>query len=665
MSLKKDEFSEIIVDTEAEPAPEVEIDARVKGKQEAVKKAMRSLAQEPEGAGGSLQTSEDRAETFQEEIDERLMQHLANPKCKVVVKRTDPVSFQGFDCEGEVFQMECPVSLADIKSRIMRDHGGSKYRVSVHPNTPTGSMRTLSAFPLEVPGDVPPILAEMEDPTEMPQAGRRRGQFRFPQESEWADSLDPHAIDSGDPAVMISNIYRTQAKNMSDKLRLQQLKKSVKDLQLEDDEENGPRDNPHLLELRNELAETRLEQKLEAKLSSLESKLSSGQNGNEMMIAMMKMQEAANQANNQMRNDMAQQQMAFITSMMEINRKPGAEETFDGQMDRMVKMKEMMEGKGTKRVEDIMYDLLSDKLNGGTSDEDPVTVALKEGMAAIKPVLLELVSKNKPPTDSLTKDEARVAYEEAGRKEASKLVNRLQTQERQNQQAHLQAAQVQAARSNMVRDPHQPAPIRQPVPVVPPTPVPVEAPPHNLSEELPIPPSPTEPGYDRKAAVNFVIDAIIDDIQTGAWRNEEDSYVIGDFLDRLDPEILHDFTNVHNGEELNTLVEPYAEKKKLDFIVDRGKDNKQIEGWIEHILVTVKNYVLRGESGPYPGTAPGAPPQVIRMDNPTHVTPPVIPSMTDPIIQGEETYTEPKHLAEVTGLKRVEQELPDGVSKTD
>jgi hypothetical protein len=176
-----------------------------------------------------------------------------------------------------------------------------------------------------------------------------------------------------------------------------------------------------------------------------------------------------------------------------------------------------------------------------------------------------------------------------------------------------------------------------------------------------IPPSPTEPGYDRKAAVNFVIDAIIEDIESGAWRNEEDSYVIGDFLDRLDPEILHDFTNVHNGEELNTLVGPYAEKKKLDFIVSRGKQNKQIEGWIEHILITVKNYVLRGESG-IPAQASEAPPRDLHQEIPTPLSPPVNPSLRDPI---EETYTEPEHLAEVPGLKPVEQELPDGISKTD
>ena len=73
--------------------------------------------------------------------------------------------------------------------------------------------------------------------------------------------------------------------------------------------------------------------------------------------------------------------------------------------------------------------------------------------------------------------------------------------------------------------------------------------------------------------------------------------MIGDFLDRLDPQILHDFTNIHNGEELKSLVSPYTSPQKLDFIIERGKDNKQIEGWIEHILITVKNYVLRGEAG--------------------------------------------------------------------
>ena len=641
MSPKKSEDLSTEIISENETPAEVEVDARFKGRQEAVKNAMRSYTEDTEGKNSN-------GEEAVEEIDEKLIRFLQDPKCMVIIKRIEPTRFQGIPCAEQVDRMECPVSFEDIRTRIEENHGGKKYRISIHPNTPTGEMKTLHAFPLEITGNPDPILYDEE---QIDPRSRRPGGFRFPtsatENNEWAELGDPYAIPSQDPAVNMENHYRQTTKMLNDKLQMKRMKNAVEELESETRDDSSE----EIRDLRKQIDERNLEQRLDSRFSSIESKMVSSGNGSDMTIALLQMMENSNQQQAQMRVEMMQQQTNMMQSFMEMNRKNTPSENFDSQLDRVVKMKDAMEGKSSNKIEGIMFDLLSDKLNGGSSDDaDPVTVALKEGIEAIKPVLMELVTKNKPETESLSREEAKAAYEEAGRKAARQIAQNMQSQERQERLILQQKAQqkefliAQEEQRRMHEEKQSPkiqGDLKEtpaPIPPLPKTP--------HEEEEFPAPPRPKEKGYDRNVAVNFVLDGVIDDIESGAWRSEEGSYVIGDFLDCLDSEILLGLTGISTGKQLEELIGPYADRRKLDLIINRGKENKGIEGWLEQVIVTVKNIVLRGEEESETITEKEeldeVPTVKLSVPTPTHVASPVAPSLAPPSPMDNPETTEGK-----------------------
>jgi len=607
--LKKSEelATEIITETENNPPEDVQVDARFRGKTEAVKSALRSYAE-------TLPEDLEAAQKSFDDLDEKITTLLADPKCFIIIERTEPVKYRGVHTGGEVDRMKCPLSIQDIRERITENHGGKKYRISIHPATPTGEMKTLTAFPLEIAGEDIPLL--LEDETN-PQIPGRRG-FRFQeQEDPWADSLDPTAVESADPAVILTNHYRSQAKLAGEKMRMKSLQKSVQELEGESGEENS---SSEVRDLRSQMEIADRDRRLDERFSSLEGKLSNT-GSNDMTVALLKMMENSNQVQAQMRMEMMQQQNSLLTTFMEMNKKTGPEEGFDSQLDRMVKMKSAMEGKGNGKIEEIMFDLLSDKLMGKPSEEDPVSVAVKEGIEALKPVLMELVKK-KPallntPAVPLSQEEARAAYEGAGRKAAQEIADRLRKQQENmalQNASNRQLDPPSVAPSHLV-DPNSPAP--SPILKNP-------APSPSLSPDYldDIPPGPHEEGYNRNDGVNFVLSAILQEIDSGDWKSEKGSYVIGDFLDRLDTGLLHSLSLISTGEELDILIRPYAHADLLRRVKDHGSANRAISAWLEQVLVTVKNEVIRGEQQAKSTSTPGG--------YPTHVAPPVIPSVADP-----------------------------------
>ncbi len=596
---KNEELNTEIFSDPVETEEDVQVDARFRGKTDAVKTALRSYAEAPE-------ESETQPEAeINQELDNKLSALLSDPKCFIIIERTQPVRFRGVHTAVEVDRMKCPITLSDIKERIQENHGGKKYRISIHPNSPTGEMRTLSAFPLEIPGEEP----FLDESAPLPGGSRMGPRFSEEYGTSWADSLDPTAIDSEDPATILSQHYKGQAKTLADKIRVKTLKRSVRELDEED--EGGSTDE--MQTLRNQMELSERDRRMDDRFSTLEEKLSGSNSSNEMLLAMMKMQEASNQANNQMRNELQQQNMQFITTMMEMNRSKGPEETFDSSLERMVKMKEAMEGKSNK-IEGIMFDLLSDKLNGGSSDEDPVTVAVKEGLSALKPVLMELVSKKPGVSQAmpLSKEEATRAYQEEGRKAAQEIAQRM----------------IEKQKAMALANPTPPpSSVASPAP----SPVPMVAQPPMQGQEYQInpldevPPGPNEDGYTRENGINFVLSAILQEIKSGDWKSEEGSVVIGDFLDRLDRGLLLGLTQVTTGEQLDHLIKPFANPNLVSQVKQKGEENRAISAWLEHVLVSVKNEVIRAEEA-FSASKVAAPGSTDNTPSPTHVDPPAFVS---------------------------------------
>jgi len=430
--------------------------------------------------------------------------------------------------------------------------------------------------------------------------------------------MDPTALDSGDPAIMLTNHYQGQEKMLAAKMRMRAQEKNLESLKTEGDREGSE----EVRQLRTRLEFQERDRTLDDRFSQLEEKLSHNGSGSDMTAALLKMMENSNQAQAQMRLEMMQQQNSMLTTFMELNRKSGPEESFDSSLDRMIKMKGAMEGKSNK-FEGILMDMLSDKINGGASDDDPVSVAVKEGIEALKPVLMELVSK-KPAVAQATgapisKEEAKKAYEEAGRKAAAEIAQRMRVQH--ETLAHQNAQAVAQGANPSPLPPVQVAPAPPPPPVTP-------HPEYRVDPQVEVPPGPRDPGYDRSEAINFVLSAILDDLDSGEWKNPNESVVVGDFLDRLDPELLHHFSGIRTGEDLDALIRPFADPILVQDVKDRGKVDKAIAIWLERVLVTVKGDVVEREKAALPPQ--GVPDTPTRpVGTPNRVPPPVMPSVME------------------------------------
>ena len=140
-----------------------------------------------------------------------------------------------------------------------------------------------------------------------------------------------------------------------------------------------------------------------------------------------------------------------------------------------------------------------------------------------------------------------------------------------------------------------------------------------------VPPGPNEDGYTRENGINFVLSAILQEIKSGDWKSEEGSVVIGDFLDRLDRGLLLGLTQVTTGEQLDHLIKPFANPNLVSQVKQKGEENRAISAWLEHVLVSVKNEVIRAEEA-FSASKVAAPGSTDNTPSPTHVDPPAFVS---------------------------------------
>jgi hypothetical protein len=97
-----------------------------------------------------------------------------------------------------------------------------------------------------------------------------------------------------------------------------------------------------------------------------------------------------------------------------------------------------------------------------------------------------------------------------------------------------------------------------------------------LKIEFPI--RPGELKYDRKYAVNFILDGIRSEIrqqlpQKAQTDERIESYVIGDAIEFLDDEILNQLENVDSGVALEALLAPWGAAEKIAEIKKSGEDD--------------------------------------------------------------------------------------------
>ncbi len=579
-SVKKDSDSIVsVVDEEVDvesPVEEkesevVEVDARFKGSGNAVKKAM---------AQYSVPSEEDDFEEGDSD-DGDISTHLLNPNLQVIVKRTFPTHFNGVRCMGELARFDCPVSLEDIREEIFTRHGGNKYRVSVHPSTPNGEHKVLSAFTISHPTGAEPILVSDSD-----------------EDEDWQESLDPTMVDSNDAMDVLEQTYERKARVTNKKIKAKEMDNALRELESGEGKDSSVGEVHRLQRQVDDLSRRR---EFDSKLNELESKLVQ-QKGNapDMMMTVLQMMENNNQQQNQLRLDMMNQQNQMYQSMI-----------------KQTQNKE--EASISSKLNTLMFDLLSDKLFGGKpqEEEDPLKFAVKEILPAAKELMGNVLKKEDVAKGvPMSEGEAQKAYEQAKQEAVAEVTNRLRVEMAQRQQLALQQqAQMQSQGQPKQSSPVlpagtptaaantgvgiQPSQSNESVPHSP-TPAGIASPVQAVPQQevaLPregAPPVPGQEGYDRAVAVNFVLDSLISDIKEGC---PDESFVIDDFLEQLDEEILNKFIDVNSADDLHTLIEPYADKEKINYIKARGEENRKIRSWLTRIVTTVQDVYLDQKEG--------------------------------------------------------------------
>ncbi len=98
--------------------------------------------------------------------------------------------------------------------------------------------------------------------------------------------------------------------------------------------------------------------------------------------------------------------------------------------------------------------------------------------------------------------------------------------------------------------------------------------------------------YDRRYAVNFILDGIRSEIRQGlpqrAQTDEKvQSYVIGDAIEYLDDEILDSMLDVDDGAKLETLLAPSGAADKIAEIKKAG-ENEVVASYLRKLVISIQ-----------------------------------------------------------------------------
>jgi len=215
---------------------------------------------------------------------------------------------------------------------------------------------------------------------------------------------------------------------------------------------------------------------------------------------------------------------------------------------------------------------------GEPGDDDPIKYAVKELSPILKTYVEKKMENDKVKADDLTQEQKKAIYFEAAKTAARDIARKMIEEGKlvpigstnQTLPAPVQPSPVKPAASPAVPPP---APATQP------TPQPQET-------SMDVPPSPQSPAYDRKKAVDLVLDVALGDIKKGV---REESFLMGDMLDRLDDEILNGIMNLETGDQLRALLAPYATPGKLEAVEEAGNKDPDVKRWLKNCIVTVQN----------------------------------------------------------------------------
>lgn len=531
--------------------------------------------------------------------DETIVRLLSNPRNKVVVFRTFPKRWNGAKCDIQVdpYGYRCPSAFEDIKQDVFRRFGGKAFIAYIQPVTLSGHSRVLAAIPFENPDTDDP---QFEMPTDPNQVVDPRLLPPAP------DGGDPTMMPEEDPMARIEQDQKTQVRIKARQLQIAQLNRQIAEFEGTKNEVAAEAKNPER-SLEDRIALMQMENKLDRQIDAIRGAIekisvepapapvapppapASSDNVTKILMAQLQM------AENRFNALMAQQTQL----MMKLGQGGGGKDDIDSQLERFVKLKAAF-GEGdsrVKRLEQTLIDMTMERLlDGGGAGEGDGESDVKYAVKQLVPVIKNYVDKKLTEPEVAGPAPTKEQFAELVRQEAARVVQGLVKQGFVVKPQGIPGPTAQAPHPKIgapAEKKERPKPPPQEEATKPPA-----------QEEAPMegPPLPDTPGYDRKKAVDFVLDGIVRDIDANF---PEDTFLIGDALDHLDDEILNSLLTVSTGEDLEKVVGPHCTPEKLQTIKDRGR-NPRVKTWLTRVITTIQDEYRKEVEGGGAEEAPKA-----------------------------------------------------------
>lgn len=565
------------------PGANIQVTAR--GDAESVATALQNLSPRRAPAPAAPAAPKEREEAEDEGLltQEQLVRLLSDPKNVVTVYRTYPKRFQGVKCDTKVGDpYRCPTSLEDMQADIFNRFGGKKFTGYIHPAGPLGQHKILAAVEMENPDTSEPVFESspgeeeiVYDPRFMPKP---------------ADGSDPTARPEEDPFMSMESDLKKQMRVTSRQVQLENLKAQLKELKSKKGEveegvqsrDTSSEDKLLLIQMENNI-NRRIDQiqGMMDRIASSDSQPKSDGNDTIMKMLLAQQKSSDDRFNTMM--------TAFMTAMTNQN-KGREKDDFDAVLDRLAKMKNVFghDDPRSKRLEDMAMDFFTERVMGNGGDGDGEESDVKYAVKQLVPVVKTFVDKklSEPAAEAPTKEQFNAAVQQ----EATRVIQGLIQQGKLELKQHPPGLPAPHPKIGAPQEKRPAAAKPAEPPAAPKEPAPREEEPEMSN----VPPEPGTPGYDRKKAVDFVLDSILHDIDAGF---PEESFVVGDALDRLDDEILDQLLTVATGEDLEKVVGPHCTPAKIQAIKDRGR-NPRVKTWLTRVITTIQDEYRREVESP-------------------------------------------------------------------
>jgi hypothetical protein len=534
------------------PVEEATAAVTFRGKASAVQKAADRFG--ARRAPQPAQPQEEEDDTYSDDCGEL----MADGRNKLVVTRVRPKKYEGLKVKPIRGEYDCPTTKPELEDMVFQDYGGERFRVAIYPDTATSESKPpLGAFNI--------TNHETDQPWEPEdEGGGEQGDGR-------PVSPDPYSKEDRSPGGTAKRIMAAEAEHLEDQINVKRLRKTLKQVANDDDDKSPARDpaDDRVRVLEERLTMRDVESRMEKRLDELKALIAAGHQpkseGKDVLVTLI---QTMNQQTTAMLTAMQNSSTQMMQILTQANKK--SDDGFES-LEKMARLKTLFGGDNDRFNEliNVALDKMFDSDKGKDDpDESDIKYAINKLEPSFNKFVESMIEDKKKKGEPVTKEQLEEIKLEAARKAAKEMQEDL------------------AKRGYIIKLPDGlPGPAQPP-----PKPKPQ---PQGERDMANLPPAPGQSGYDRKKAIDFVLDEAIADIKAGRPKN---SYLPWDIVDGfwgpkgIDQEMIDGISRISTGAELEQLIAPYADPAKFAEVKELGK-NELVRTWLNSVVTTAQNCI--------------------------------------------------------------------------